>query len=387
MKLTFLLAFLSISSLSIIAQAPPPPAPPKTRALDRITVQPKWESAEGAYKVAFPGKPTTTSNVFESAFGPSNIYTTALGTGLAHYTVVYFDFPTAITNKYDLDIRFTMMRDNQAKNLKARVMLDTEFMFGSHYGRANVYESASGTVSTRAFLVGPRMYLIQIITPGRISSMPAGPAASTKARVDKFLDSFEVTKIIDAKTTEVDLPDSFGVTATDSSFKSSFFGISITPPKGWKLSNQEDSELLMELGKEMVKKSNERLTEYLNNDTSRVLAMYTNTDLGKEAPESFLFLLAEKAAFPNFRAEAAAKTYISLYLEKGEKVTKQVTVTKIGGREAAWVETFDPELDSHHRIYFLNLKGIAFQIAFSYTKPDSLPTFLKVMESVTFNER
>ena len=386
---TLSLAVIFVLSTLIVAQdaTPPPPAPAKPRAVDTVSIRSKWESVEGAYKVAFPGKPTTTSSVFQSAFGPSNIYTTAVGTGLGHYTVVYFDFPTAITNKYDLDMRFTMMRDNQAKNLKARVMLDTEFMFGSHYGRANTYEFASGTASTRAVLVGPRMYLIQIITPGKISSMSAGVAAATKTRVDKFLDSFEVTKVLEAKTTEVALPDSFGVTATDASFRSSFFGISLTPPAGWKLSNQEDSELLMELGKDEIRKSDQRLAEHLTDENARVLAIYANTDLAKETPEAFIFLIAEKASFPNFRAEAVAKTYISLYLEKTEKVTQPPTVTKVGGREAAWIETFDSESGSHQRVYFLNLKGIAFQIALSYSKAERLPAMLKVVESVKFDEQ
>lgn len=388
---TFTLAFAIAFVPAVTAQddaSPPPLAPPRPRSADTITITnttAKWESVEGAYKITFPGRPSTTSNPFQSAFGPSNIYTTAVGTALAHYTVSYFDFPTAITNKYDLDTRFTMLRDSQAKALNARITLDSEYMFGSHYGRAISYETTSQTISTRAILVGPRMYLMQIITPGKLSTMAPGSAAATKTRVEKFLNSFEVTKVLEPKSSEVPLPGTFGVDATDMSFRSSFFGVSLTPPAGWKLTNQENSKLLMELGKDEIRRSNSRLADHLSDENARVLAMYANTDIESAAPEAFLFILAEKAPFPNFRAEAVAKTYITLYLDKTEKVTMPVTVEKLGGRDAAWIETFDSASKVNQRIYFVNVKGISFEIVISYTKAEQLPHLLKAVESIRFD--
>lgn len=389
MRLSTLTLVMALTfAVTAVAQdpTPPPPAAPKSRSVDTVTVvASKWESVDGAFKISFPGRPSTTSNPFLAAFGPSNIYITALGTALAHYTVSYFDFPTAITNKYDLDTRFTMMRDSQAKALNARITLDSEYMFGSHYGRAISYETAAQTISTRAILVGPRMYLIQIITPGKLSSMAPRPASATTTRVEKFLHSFEVTKVLEAKSTEVTLPGTFAVAATDTSFKSSFFGVSLTPPAGWKLARQENSELLMELGKDEIRRSNSRLADHLSEENARVLAMYANTDIETAAPEAFLFILAEKAPFPNFRAEAVAKTFITLYLDKNEKVTKPVTLTKVAGQEAAWLETFDSETKLNQRIYFLNVKGISFELAMTYAKPDQLSQLLRTVESIRFD--
>ena len=122
-----------------LAEAPPPPAPAPTKP---------WESEDGGFKVFFPGKPTVKTSEINSSFGKTSFTEVALGTSLANYSVAYLDFPTAITDKYDLDARFDLMRDGQVKRLSARVVEDSQLSFGGHYGRSNVFETEKETISS-----------------------------------------------------------------------------------------------------------------------------------------------------------------------------------------------------------------------------------------------
>ena len=48
------------------------------------------------------------------------------------------------------------------------------------------------------------------------------------------------------------------------------------------------------------------------------------------------------------------------------------------------IETFDSASKVNQRIYFVNVKGISFEIVISYTKAEQLPHLLKAVESIRF---
>ncbi|MGB7209789.1 MAG: hypothetical protein WBD27_14090 [Pyrinomonadaceae bacterium] len=346
----------------------------------------KWESADGSFKIDFAAPPTTSVRPTESSFGPSNIYSANLSTLFGYYSVLYFDFPTAITDKYDLDTRFDLMRDEQAKRLSARVILDSEFMFGTYYGRANVFETANETVTMRTFIAGPRLFMLLVVTKGRLSAVNSATAAAHKKRINGFLDSFEITKVPVAKSQQVKLPDDFQVTSTNTSFSSAYLGVSMTPPAGWIASEKNDSELVMAMGKEEIRRTDGRLANYISNDNTRVLAMYTRSELSKSVPDAFFFVFAEQSPYPNFTPAAAAKTYEKIYMDPTEKVTKPIAATQFGGREFAWLETFDSESKLYQRIYFANVKGIAFEISLLYSKPSDRDIMLRALATIKFSQ-
>ncbi|MGB7070337.1 MAG: hypothetical protein WBD22_12665 [Pyrinomonadaceae bacterium] len=365
---------------AIVAQNPPP------IATGVSNTRKTWESADGSFKIDFAAPPTTSVRPTVTSFGPASIHSANLSTLVGHYSVVYLDFPTAITDKYDLDTRFDLMRDEQAKQLSARVMLDSEFMFGTYYGRANVFETAMETETMRTFIAGPRLFMFLVVTKGRLSVAKSATAAALKKRINGFFDSFEIMKVPEASSQQVKLPDDFHVTSTNAVFSSAFLGVSLTPPAGWIASAKDESELLMELGKEEIKRTDGRLANYISNENTRVLAMYTSSELSKSLPDAFFFVFAEQTPYPNFTPAAAAATYEKIYMDRTEKVTKPITTVQFGGREFAWLETFDSELKLYQRIYFANVKGIAFEISMLYSKPLDREIMLKTLATIKFSQ-
>ena len=371
----FLTIFL-LSSLAVAGQTPPPPVAIKTQGLT-------YESAEGGFRVDIPAKPTIQSSPVDAAFGKSQVTSVTLSTSFAFYSVVFLDFPTQMTDRFDLNIRLDAMRDGQVKRLGARVAKDSEYLFGSHYGRENVFETVTETTSSRTFFAGPRLFSISIVTKGKLSSQSEVLRRGNQQRIDKFFDSFQITKIPDAKQEVTELPADFSVSIENGRFSSKFLGISLTAPSKWTLLDQEESATVMELGKESIKKKNETLAERFEDKNARALAMFSNSPISQGVPDAVLVLMAEKAPFPGFLPSAVAKTYLQLFLETGETVAIEPTPARFGGIDFSFVETYRAKTKLRHRIYFANVKGISFEITMTYRDPANLKAMLSAAESLS----
>lgn len=391
-----ILNFIAISVLAVVslaAQAPPPPMapprpPPPKVAITGTQVVPKtavFTSAEGGFQVGFPRRPQRTVVPIDSSFGKTEMVNYSLPTGLAHYGVAYLDFPTVMTDKYDLNVRFDAMRDAQVARMSGRVSSDVEVNFGSRYGRETVVEGESTSLSMRAIVAGPRLYVLMVETRGRLSTQSERLRNANIDRVKKFFDSFVITKETRPSEVRVDFPADFGVTVGNGVFTSDYFGATLTLPEGWIVIEDEDAETLFEVGKESLEKTDPKLASYITDENARLLAMIAKNDPSISSPEAVISILAERTPYPNFKARAVAETYIKLYLDPTETVVKEISTINIGGTEFAWFETFDSDGEVLARMFFANRKGIAFEVVFSYTDEKDLPAMMRSLNSLKFN--
>ncbi len=380
MKLILLLVTLLILVPGLSAQVndsqPPPPAPVAKGPA------PLYEAEDGSYKVRFPAKPVVNRTSSDSSFGKSEVVTAYLSTGLASYAVVYIDFPTVMEDRYDLNIRFDAMRDGQIKALKAKVVNDVEFFFGSHYGRENSYESATSTTSSRAIVAGPRIFVLSIDTRGKLSTQTGKALEGNKKLIADFFNSFQITKIPQAKQTAAPFPADFGVSISDGQFNSSFLEVGMKAPAAWTSLDRESIDLLMGIGKDEVKKTDAVLAERMSDEMFRTLAVFSKVDINKGASNAMIFVMAEKAPYPGFLPLAVASTYTKLYLEPGEKLTIAPAETKINNVDLAWIETHEPAVKLNKRFYFANRKGISFLVMLTYTDPADLKTMLASLQTL-----
>lgn len=380
MKLTLLLVTLLIFVSGLNAQInesqPPPPAP-VAKGLAQL-----YQSEDGTYKIRFPAKPTVNRMSSDSSFGKSEVVTTFLSTGLASYAVVYIDFPTVMEDRYDLNIRFDGMRDAQAKALNAKVVNDTEFFFGSHYGRENSYENATSTHSSRAIVAGPRIFILSVETRGNLSRQTGKALDGNKKLIADFFNSFEITKIPQAKQTATPFPADFGISVTSGQFNSSFLEVGMKAPEGWTSLERESIDLLMGIGKDEVKKTDAVLADRMGDEMFRTLAIFSKVDINKGPSDAMILIMAEKAPYPNFLPRSVATTYTRLYLDPGEKVTIAPADIKINNVDLAWIETLEPAIKLKRRLYFANRKGISLLVMLSYSDAADLKTMLASLQTL-----
>jgi hypothetical protein len=376
------------------SQAPPPPKPipPKEMRLDRITgitsVQGpdgrsgKFHSLAGGFKIAFPGSPEESVSDINGAFGPTKFTSYLLETSLASYVVAFIDFPVSMKDKLDLNIRFDVMRDHDARRLKGRVTEDSEFHFGTNYGRSLVIESDAISLSQRFVAVEQRLFFLSVYTRGALSRQSNTLRNANLKRINDFLNSFEVTEIPKTTLAEVELPDDFGIRVVEGSFKSSFFGISAQTPSGWNVMNEEEAEFLNEMGKEAVSAQKPAFVDFFTPDRMRLLFGASKKPLSSALNTATFMIIAEKAPFPNFKPISVANTYIKLFLDKDDVVTVQPTEGKFGALDMAWIETQDKATKTKVRIYWANEKGLALEFVLTFTSDAELQEMLGALNSV-----
>ena len=364
---------------SSLAQQPPPP--PIARTVSESSTR-LFESKDGGFKIAFPSNPTFKSSQVDSSFGKASINTYYLPTTFAEYVVVYMDFPTVLSEKFDLDTRFDAMRDAQVKSAKGKVISEVEIQYGSYYGRQFTVETGHLTYTTRTIAVEQRIFILTVTTKGSLSRQSEKLQASNESRITKFLDSFTVTNISKPVLSQVPLPADFGIQITGRRFYSRFFDISLDFPMQWNILNAAENELLTELGKEEVTRTKPKLVDYLKGDTTRILGGVSRHNLETEVNNAVLLIAAERAPYPNFLPIAIANTYVKLFLDPNEKVVKPPSTQVIGGVQFAWLETYDPTSKITQRFYFANRKGIVFEIVLSFMDSSQLEPMLQSLQTL-----
>jgi hypothetical protein len=219
-------------------------------------------------------------------------------------------------------------------------------------------------------------------TKGALSSQSVKLQDANNLRIRNFLDSFEITKVPESKLTRKELPADFGLNFADNILTFKVFELSMKLPESWTVVSDELGQGIYELGKENLHKRDPKLAEYLTNETSRLLAVISNGDPEKEISTAVIYILAERAPYPNFLPKSSAESFVKLYLEPTETVIENPTLTKIGGIEFAYLELFDSNTESYSRIYFSNRFGMSFEIKFDYKTTEDLETMLKSLNTL-----
>src|ERR1700738_466920 len=123
----FVLISLLLIELAVVCngQGPPPPPPP---AKDYFPAQWKdFTSAEGAFKVRYPGDPTETTKTYESGGSTLILHSFSYGSSsFIFYTVYYRDLPKAPANEGEVSEVLTKVKENRLMGLEGKMKLIAE---------------------------------------------------------------------------------------------------------------------------------------------------------------------------------------------------------------------------------------------------------------------
>lgn len=145
-----------------------------------------YASADGRYKCIFPGPVKTETE--EVKAGSETLKLTLDAVEISegvHFMVTYIDVPDAVA-KMPHGPRLDKVRDGN-KGADGKVLLDKEIAIGAdmHPGRDLLIEKSNFHLRNRAVIAGNRLY--QVMVQGTKDFV-------TSKEVDRFFDSFEVTK-------------------------------------------------------------------------------------------------------------------------------------------------------------------------------------------------
>jgi hypothetical protein len=146
----------------------------------------KFISREGKYLALLPKSPQTKTTSATTAAGPVKVVSTGAELGMAHFSVVYCDYPAEKITNPDPQVKLDGARKGLVTNTKGTLVSEKKLTFGKAKfpGREMVLVSTEGKywLRTRIYLAGNRLY--QTIAVGASEQEIKSKIAET------FLDSF-----------------------------------------------------------------------------------------------------------------------------------------------------------------------------------------------------
>lgn len=342
-----------------------------------------FESKDGGFRVYLPGKPELQKTRIPAGFGQADFFIYTLPTLSAYYAVTYFDYPAIIHDQ--TEVRY--ISDAQRDLLMGKgyeLVSEKDLSYRGNYGREYVLTNDGRTVVMRNFFVNQRFFRLMAITRGIKGKMPEIFEKQNRDITYRFLDSFEPTKLPPPAFAEVKMPEDFGVRIENSVFYSDFFGFSMTAPKDWELFNKDEAAALKILSRQYLELENKESDLNMEKSFENTEFLFAMAKGGGENAEKMKILIvaAEKMSVPNFLPEAAVDAYIRSFLEPDDEVVGGVNKVKFDGVDFAYVETLNKKDKTRSRIYFANLKNLAFEITFTYDTDEDLKEIQKILETI-----
>lgn len=346
------------------------------RAPAQKTTKDTWKefvSEEGGYKVKMPVTPTRIVSKVDMAFGKADVIQQRVITSTAAYIVSHVEFPSAIPDEEEIRARYELARDGLLGGGN-RLVSERAVSLNNFAGKEFVFQNAQSITTVRMFIVNQRMFSLIAATQ---------PAFKTKNQnlIDKFLDSFEVTKIPVAKFEAVLLPDDFGSKTTGNLYRSKFFDFSIELPPGWKILNEAELGLVREVVNNDADIENTRESKITKISLRRTAILISAVG----AFGSNIMIGAERMDFANMTLETIMQVIKKNRLaSKKEKIVKDIYTATIGGEQFSVIETRFEEADVQQRLYVAKRKDLIFQIALTYKSEDELQTMEKSLKTAKF---
>ena len=381
MRITILFMCAALTVITINAQKKNPPPRAIINAVEQVDVL----KTDG-FKIDFPAKPARTVAPIDTAYGKTNMVSYRLGTTYGFYGVNYIDFPTVISDKTEISLRFDAVKAALINSAEDRLISETEISFGGNPGMEYVIEGKDTTLTMRCLFIQQRFFQLLIVTKGKLSKSTERVKNFNQKNIDKFINSFSVTELPTPKLTAVELPKDFGIEINSSIFTSRFFGFSIRMPENWSIVEKEQTDVLKDLSVQESENSSEKIQKSLDLSlkNTEVLLFMTKADAETSVNSAVIAIAAERVSFPNFEPKAIADSFVKTFLEPDEKILRQPSAVKIGGVDFSWVEVENTSKKFKQRFYIANRKGIALQLLVIYENETELKTFLDLLTTVKF---
>lgn len=175
------------------ALAQSPPAFPRI-AYDERAWKP-FESTDGGFTVAFPGKPGFHTQTVEANAGPLANQFHGLDIGVAVFAVTFADIPLPApsSDRELIDHALDAGRDRALARTGGKLISESPLTLDGYIGRY-ILSSAPGSLThTQSYFVGKRLYQIIVVTDDYRNS-PAEDQKFFKDLINRFFTSFKLTR-------------------------------------------------------------------------------------------------------------------------------------------------------------------------------------------------
>lgn len=372
-------AFLLIVVLFSASLANAQKTPPKAAVRDTWK---EFVSQEGGFRAKFPVPPTRVVTQIDTGFGKADFVQFRVMTRSMNYLVAFLDFPAPVTDPEELKVRYDNAINNVVNSGSQRLVSMDDIYINDYLGREAVFESATMLQTQRAYIINQRFFAVAAI-------LPITRATTAKTRADynelkaKFFESFAVTKIPEAKNEVLKLPEDFGSSFEENTYRSAHFGFSMTLPEKYRFFDNEQLNVLKELT------SNEAaLKDPTEGEKVKLSVKRTALLAGATAEnQTSIIVAAELPSFPNMKLEAITAEIVKEQKKNlDEKIVKPLHPLTLGGVKAYGMISQNVNDKVKQYLVLALRKDLIFQIVFSYKEDSELAVFTEVLKDIKFEK-
>ncbi|HEY9405298.1 MAG TPA: hypothetical protein VIQ24_21780 [Pyrinomonadaceae bacterium] len=156
----------------------------------------EFESTDGGFVVAFPGKPGFKIHAVQTVAGQLMNHAHGLDIGVAFFAATYTDMPLPARagDKELINRALDSGRDSVLSGTGGKLISEEPITFDGYIGRNILYSSPNGSLThNRDYVVGNRLYQLIVISDDYRKS-PAEDRKFFKGLTDRFFASFKLTR-------------------------------------------------------------------------------------------------------------------------------------------------------------------------------------------------
>ena len=188
-------ALPGFAQMGKVAPKQPPSSPFPRIAYDEQAWK-EFESTEGGFIIAFPGKPGFMTQTGQALAGPVANHIHGLDIGVAVFMVSYTDIPSLVPadDKELINHGLDVGRDRALSGTNSRLISEEPLTLDGYIGRGLFYSSDDGSLThSRSYIVGNRLYQVVVVSDDYRKS-PKEDKVFFKGLVNRFFASFKLTR-------------------------------------------------------------------------------------------------------------------------------------------------------------------------------------------------
>jgi hypothetical protein len=154
-----------------------------------------FESTEGGFTIAFPGKPGFQIQTVEAAIGNLFNKTYGLDIGVCFFAVSFADYPAPVPlhDKELINRSLDAGRDRALAGTGSKLISEAPLTLDGYIGRYVLSADGEGMTHNQSYVVGNRFYQVSVRTDDYRNS-PAADQKFFKDLVNRFFTSFKLTR-------------------------------------------------------------------------------------------------------------------------------------------------------------------------------------------------
>ncbi|HMS40454.1 MAG TPA: hypothetical protein PKE69_09525 [Pyrinomonadaceae bacterium] len=333
-------------------------------------------SEEGGYKIRVPLNPKRTVSKIDAAFGKTDMVQNRILTKEYLLTIGFLDFPAEINDDEEKVLRYNNSINSVVAGNGNRLISQKDIELNGYLGREAIIQKGNFNMHFRSFIIQQRFFILEFVT---LRTLPKTRLSALGKIRDKYFDSFEITKIPEAKFKPATLPDDFGVTKQNGIFNSNYFGFTMQMPDDFTFFDEETLNTLREIAE------NEAQLDDTTDGDELKLSLKKTAVLGGAMNENFAsIVIAAEASFAILQLDLTARD-IKRNRTKTQKLTKDLVKSKIDGVDFYRIE-FSNSNGDNQVLLFTVRENLLFQIVFTFKNTEDLVAFDKSLKTIKFEK-